>query len=234
MKFTKREKEILRQCWFFKEMEDQEIVTFLKQSNSYCKAYGKGEVIFYEGDIVNQIGIILSGSCAIVKLYPDGSEHLFQKLSVGYLTGVEIACTNKKFSPYSICCLEDVKLLTFSYQCLEQKGMIEESKRVWLQNRLLQFIASENIRKYYKINILSTRSLRERILLYLEIQQRKKATEQFEIPFDRNQFANYLCVNRSALSKELAHMKRDGILKYHKNKFQILGCELSRQNDEQH
>lgn len=228
MEFTIQQQEIIKRCWLFQEMKEEEITDFLKQSHSACQQYGKEEVIFYEGDRINQIGIILSGSCAIVKMYPDGSEHLFQRLSVGHLIGAEISCTNKKISPYSICCLEKVQVLLFSYQYLEKEGMIKETQRLHLQNRLLQFIASENIRKYYKINILSSRSLRERILLYLEIQQKKQGTKEFEIPFDRNQFANYLCVNRSALSKELSKMKADGILAYHKNKFQLLACALSK------
>lgn len=222
MEMTKQEKKQLQQCWIFQELSIEEILNFLQQSHSYCKRFGKGEIIFYEEEIVDQIGIILSGSLAIIKWYQNGNEHLFQKLDTSYLVGAEIACTKTKISPYSLQALEDTKILLFSYQYLEKEGEMKEKIRLQIQNRLLQFIASENIRKYYKINILSTHSLRERILLYLQIQKRKRGTNYFEIPFDRNQLANYLCVNRSALSNELSNMRKEGILRYHKNRFELL------------
>lgn len=221
MELTKEEKKIIKTGSLFQEIPEPQVLEFLDQIGSFIRVYGKGEFLFYERACVDQIGIVLFGMAAIVKQYPDGSEHLFQKLYAGYLTGMEIACTATQLSPYSTCCLSDTKILFFSYKKLEQRA-----SRDWIslqiQNRLLKLIASENIRKYYKINILSTRSLRERILLYLRIQQKKKGKAEFEIPFDRSQLANYLCVNRSALSKELAKMQADGLIRYQKNHFCIL------------
>lgn len=222
MNLTKEEERLIQESAIFNEFSSEELREFFKNIGAYVKLYGKGEFLFYEGDIVDQIGVILSGEVAIVKLYPDGAEHLLQKLKEGYMTGIEIACTEKKVSPYSTCSLSDVKILKIPYQYIEEEGTIEEKQRLKLQNKILKFIASENIRKYYKINILSSRSLRERILLYLEVQSRKRQSLCFEIPFDRAQFANYLCVNRSALSKELSKMQEAGLIRYHKNKFEIL------------
>ncbi len=222
MEMTIQEKTLLQQCLLFQELSMEEIIYFLKESHSYCKILGKGEMLFYEEEKVEQIGILLSGSMTIIKMYQNGNEHLFQKLDTSYIIGAEIACTKTKISPYSVQALEDTKILLFSYQYLEKDGDKDEKIRLKIQNHLLQFIASENIRKYYKINILSTHSLRERILLYLQIQKRKRGSNYFAIPFDRNQLANYLCVNRSALSNELSNMQKEGILRYHKNRFELL------------
>ena len=222
MNVTIAEEEILTACSIFYGISKEELFQFFKEANAHIKSYGKGEVLFYEGDFYDQISVILSGEAAIVRLYPDGTEHLFQKLSVGHLVGIEVACTETKISPYSTCALTDMKVLKFSYRCLETEGRVEERKRLFIQNQILKFIASENIKKYYKINILSSRSLRERILLYLEIQRKKKKSNVVTIPFDRIEFANYLCVNRSALSKELSKMQGEGLIRYHKNKFEIL------------
>ena len=219
---TKEELQIVKNSWLFQELSMEEFHFFVKTTYSHFKCVGKRELLFWEEETINQIGIIVSGSMAIIKLYSNGNEHLFQKLGKGYILGAEIACTKTKMSPYSVQALEDSKIFTFSYDYLEEKRKLPEELRLKIQNHLLQFIASENIRKYYKINILSTHSLRERILLYLQIQKRKKGTNCFEIPFDRNQLANYLCVNRSALSKELSSMRSDGILKCYKNKFELL------------
>lgn len=85
-------------------------------------------------------------------------------------------------------------------------------------NNILKTIAHENVRKYYKIEILSRKSIRERILIYFSIQQKMKKSDTFSIPFDRQQLAEYLCVNRSALSHELSLMQKEGILKTKRNK----------------
>lgn len=222
MILSKYEENQLKKCLFFQEMSIEHMKEVIQSIGMYKRTYGKGQMLFQEGEFIDTIGIILQGECAIIKLYPDGKEHFLQKLNTGCLIGIEIACTSSKISPYSILCLEETLVLFFSYKKIEQVGFMKEEIRLELQKVILQWIASENIKKYYKINILSTNSLRERILLYLQLQRRKAGSNTFTIPFDRAQFANYLCVNRSALSKELGKMQRENIIRCKKNIFTIL------------
>ncbi|WP_412523920.1 Crp/Fnr family transcriptional regulator [Clostridium sp. JS66] len=91
-----------------------------------------------------------------------------------------------------------------------------------MMKNILKTIAHENIRRYYKIEILSRKSIRERILIYLTIQQKMNKADTFFIPFNREQLAEYLCVNRSALSHELSLMQKDGILETKRNKITII------------
>lgn len=222
MVLSKYEENQLKECLLFQKMSMEWMKEIIETIGGYKKTYGKGQMVFQEGDLVDTIGIILQGECGIIKLYPDGKEHFLQKLQAKYLTGIEIVCTSSKISPYSILCLEETTLYFFSYKKIEQAGLMKEEIRLELQKVILQWIASENIKKYYKINILSTTSLRERVLLYLQLQRRKAGKDTFTIPFDRAQFANYLCVNRSALSKELGRMQRENIIQCKKNTFTIL------------
>ena len=222
MVVSKYEKNQLKDCILFQKIPMEWTEEFIETIGGYKKTYGKGQMVFQEGEIVETIGIILQGECGIIKLYPDGKEHFLQKLYKKYLVGIEIVCTSSKISPYSILCLEETTVYFFPYKKLELSGFLKEEIRLELQKNILQWIASENIKKYYKINILSTNSLRERILLYLYLQKRKAGKDTFTIPFDRAQFANYLCVNRSALSKELGKMQREGVIICKKNTFTIL------------
>ena len=80
----------------------------------------------------------------------------------------------------------------------------------------------ENLRQHQKLDLLSVPNMRDRVYRYLSYQQAKQKTQVFEIPFSREQMADYLCVNRSALSRELSMMKKDGIIRYRKNKFELL------------
>ena len=92
-------------------------------------------------------------------------------------------------------------------------------KSIWQQ--LMILISQENMRKHYRIAILSQKSLRSRILTYLTMQAERLGTTTFEIPFNREELADFLCVNRSALSHELKQMKQEGILTTKKNRFTI-------------
>lgn len=96
---------------------------------------------------------------------------------------------------------------------------MREEIRLSLQERFLQFIANENIRNFYKIDMLSSRNAREKILKYLRIQKRRQKDGVIEISYDREELASYLCMNRSVLSHTLSEMRREGILDFRKNRF---------------
>lgn len=83
-------------------------------------------------------------------------------------------------------------------------------------------MASDNIRKMHKIEILAERGLRNRILMYLEILHRKSGTDTVSVKMSREQLAQYLCVNRSALSNELNKMKREKIIDFERDQFRFL------------
>jgi CRP-like cAMP-binding protein len=97
---------------------------------------------------------------------------------------------------------------------------------IW--RRLLTIISNENIRKHYRLAILSTRGLRDRILIYLSMQAGRAGNSTFSIPFSRDELASFLCVNRSALSHELSLMEQDGLIRFHKNEFSLLLDGTSR------
>ena len=89
------------------------------------------------------------------------------------------------------------------------------SFNAWIKN-------DENMKKAYRLAIMSRNGLRERILAYLTMQAAKRGTNTFTIPFSREELAAFLCVNRSALSHELSLMRQEGLLDFHKNNFSLL------------
>lgn len=217
-----------------------EIVKILAKSRLFCdvgeeklravffglqgtvKQYHKGEAVLCEGDIANYIGILLKGSLCVTKVFLDGEHSLIQHLEPLNMVAADIACTHTKKSPYFIYAKEETSIFTVPYAIIEKQGKINEEVRLCIINNILKNIAHENIRKYYKIEILSRKSLRERILIYLTIQQKIKKSDTFSIPFNREQLAEYLCVNRSALSNELSRMQKEGILEIKRNRFTML------------
>ena len=99
-----------------------------------------------------------------------------------------------------------------------------------LLGNLLHFVGNQNIRKYYKIDALSVKSARQRILKYLTAQAGRSGSTTFTIPFDREAMANYLCLNRSVLSHTLKELEGEGVLTFRKNRFTLFPEKLSGQH----
>ena len=104
-------------------------------------------------------------------------------------------------------------------------GTLPEEIRQKLLQRLLTFVADENIRKEYRLAILFQKGLRDRIMTFLTMQASKRKTNTFTVPFTRDEMASYLCVNRTCLSHEVSLMEQEGILTFKRNTFTLLGNE---------
>ena len=113
-------------------------------------------------------------------------------------------------------------LLHFPIAMVLEPGLLPEPQRQTIQSELLTIIAHENMRKDYRLAILSRKGIRDRLMTYLTMQAAKRGTSTFTIPFDREALASFLCVNRSALSHEITVMKQEGIIQCRKNTFTLL------------
>ena len=103
---------------------------------------------------------------------------------------------------------------------------LPEADRLIMMESLLGLIAGENLRKMSQIEIISQKGLRSRILTFLAIQRSFFGCDEFTVPYNREELADYLCVNRSALSHELRRMEQEHLLYCRKNIFRILDAEL--------
>ena len=101
---------------------------------------------------------------------------------------------------------------TCTHACVFHQTLIENMVRI---------IARKNRELMRKVEVVSKRNLREKILAYLSIQSQTQGKKHFEIPLGRVEWAEYLCADRSALTRELAKMKAEGIIDYHRNYFEI-------------
>ena len=201
----------------------QEIVPAL---NGTIKFFEKGALLLDEGEYVDYIGIILSGKLAVSNFYSTGDENLVNKLEPSYSFGLEITCTYEKISPFSIYALTDSEVFIFNQDVIFKKGFIPEEYRSIILQDVLKFIANENMRKYHKIKIISHYKLRQKIIAYLLFEKQKNKSNVFTIPYNRDELSKFLCVNRSALSHELSKMQKEGLIKFDKNRFEIISINL--------
>lgn len=180
------------------------------------KKYRKNATIFFTGDIVDKICLIESGSVRGEKTYANGELHIVSVFEEGSLFGLEIAASRSRESAIDFISNEDSTILFISMNSIEKSNYAKQMHKV-----LSNMLADENIKLSHKIEILAQRGLRERILVYLSVLRNKSGSNTVTIKMSREQLAQYLCVNRSALSNELHKMKKEGIIDFKGQKFTL-------------
>jgi CRP-like cAMP-binding protein len=185
------------------------------------KVYQKDEVILLSGNLVSSIGLVISGSVKITKTDMDGRMIILAKMGASKLFGETFACAGIDHSPVTVIASDDdTEILFMNYRkiittcpssCFFHNKLIEN---------MLKIVAKKNLMLNEKIEILSKRTTREKLLSFFDLHRGNQKI--FKLPFDREEMAQYLCVDRSAMSNELGKMKKEGIIKFKKNVFEIL------------
>ncbi len=212
---------ILSKVKLFNNIEESEILSLMTCLEARINNYEKGEFIFTVGDKVDTVGIILRGSAHIIRENIEGDRTIISTLGVGDYFAEAICCAGVEESPVSVQVSSDstILLLNFSHilhtchnSCMFHTKLIEN---------MLYVIANKNIALQNRMEIISQKSLRLKVINYLQTLAMKQGNN-ITIPFNREEFADFLCVDRSSLSHELSRMKEDGLIDYHKSNFRLL------------
>lgn len=195
-----------------------------------CMTLNRGDLFIRDGQKVTFFGILESGEMNATKLYKDGSQSLILKYVPSYMVGVDIAATKRQSSTYYITAAKDSRIYVIDYEKIAKPGCVEEADRLLLMESVLALIAGENQLKMSKIEILSRKGIRDRILTFLAIQRSLTGRDEFDIPYNREEMAEFLCVNRSALSHELRLMEKENLIYCRKNHFKIIQAELYKRD----
>lgn len=201
----------------FGNLKKSEYIDAFEQLKVTGRKYGRGEAVYYEGDIINNVCIVDSGSICAEKTYHDGEIHIVEVFEEGAIFGLEFAMSKTKKSAVDFISNEDSIVVFVSLNFI-----LKSDCAMKIQTMLTYELADNNIRMANKVEILAERSLRERILVYLNILTGKAGSNTVTVRMNREQMAQFLCVNRSALSNELNKMKKEGVIDFHKDKFTIL------------
>ncbi|MCL2045592.1 MAG: Crp/Fnr family transcriptional regulator [Oscillospiraceae bacterium] len=184
------------------------------------RSFRKGSYIVMAGDEVTHIGMILSGSVKVIKEDYDGNIFIMTELGKSDLFGEAFACAGVKRSPVTIQATTKTEVMFIDFQKVLSTCSSACSFHTKLIENMLSLIAQKNLLLNQKIDILSKRSTREKLLAFLEMF--RIDGNKFLIPYNREEMALYLCVDRSAMSYELSKMRDEGIIRYKKNEFEIL------------
>lgn len=181
----------------------------------------KGEIISFEEEQIKQIGILLSGSVDIIKEDIWGNKTLLLRLGKDGMFGETFACGEDNSSVVTFLASENAEILFLPfYRVMHNCTMACVFHHRLIEN-MVKILAQKNRDYMRKIEIVSKRTIREKILTYLSVQAQAQGSRYFEIPLGRIELAEYLCVDRSALTRELAKMKQEGLIDFDKNCFRI-------------
>ena len=184
--------------------------------------FKKGDIVAFEGDNLKHIGIIISGAVDMVKEDLWGNKTMLVRMRKDELFGETFACGSDNLSVVTFMVSEDAKVLFMPFDRVMHSCTMACQFHHRLIENMVKIIADKNRDLMRKVDVVSKRTIREKLLAYLSIQAQVQNARYFEIPLGRVELAEYLCVDRSALTRELAKMKEDGLIDYDKNCFRIL------------
>ena len=183
-------------------------------------SYKKGEVIFAAGSMVTEIGLVLSGSVRIEHTDLWGDKGILNITPAGGVFAESYACIPDEPMLVDAVANEDSDILFINVPGLFSFGPLWERQNRLIQN-LLMISAEKNLQLSRRSLHTSPKTIRGRLFSYFSQQVSAQGSSRITIPFDRQQLADYLNLDRSALSKELGKMKRDGLIAYYRNRFEI-------------
>lgn len=212
----------------FYEIQEADVAPMLKCLGAHFSSYAKGAYISLAGNLLHNVGLICEGNIHMIREDIWGDKSIIDILSAGNLFGESFACgTLPVVSDISFVATArtQVLYLPFSRVLHSCANSCEFHHR--LTRNMVDQIADKNIRLMEKMEILSKKTIRGRILAYLSQQSQAYGQTTFPSPLSRMELAEYLCVDRSALSRELGRMKNERIIDFEKNVFHLLPQEES-------
>ena len=196
----------------FAGIDGREISAMMSCLNPKIIEIPKGDPVFLEGDEAGFIGFVLEGAVQIVRDDFYGNRSILSTATQGQLFAEAFACAQSPYMPVSGYATNDSKIVLFS--CKKMLTVCTSACRFHNQlvRNLLTVVSQRNLDLSNKIQIMSQKTTREKLMAYLLNQAKLSGKAEFTIPFDRQALADYLGVERSAMSWELSKLRKEGVL----------------------
>ena len=211
----------LKKAKLFQGLEDNNVETIFHFLKPTEREYCKNDIIINQGESVSKIGILKKGTAISTKYHYNGDVQILRLYQQGEVISLDAVNTSFLTSPVTLISQSDSTVIFFPYQKIFETDLVSPEAKKIIMSNCSEILSNELIRLMYKIDVLSKRTLRERILTYLSVIREKNDRDSFDISMNQEQFAQYLCVNRSVLSKELNRMRKSGLIDYKRNRFTL-------------
>ncbi|MBQ8250153.1 MAG: Crp/Fnr family transcriptional regulator [Clostridia bacterium] len=219
-------KEVLRRCPLFRDISDDELIPMLGCLGADVREYKRGDMIFSEGDTAKFLGIVLSGEVQIEQVDYYGNRDIVGSVGVGGIFGETFACAKVESLPVDVICVSDCEIMLVGVGRITKSCSNACAFHSMVIYNLMQMVAEKNLMLHKKIEIISRRTTREKLMAYLLYEAKRAGSDTFEIPYDRQSLADYLDVDRSGLSVEISKLRAEGIIEADKKHFTLLTGEF--------
>lgn len=213
--------EILRRSPLFRGIGPEELSALLDCMGGRPRRMKKGDTILSAGEPATHLGIVLAGRVQVSRLKADGQRIVMGEIRPGHLFAESFACARAEALPVTVTAGADGAVLLLDSRRLSSPCSAACSFHSRLISNLLSVLAHKNLSLADKVEYLSGRNIRERLLAYLEDLCLKAGKNTVTVPFDRQALADYLCVDRSALSRAIGQLRQEGVLEADRGKFTL-------------
>lgn len=214
--------EILKKCPLFEDILDDDLIRMLVCLGARVEFFDKKYTVLSEGLPARYIGVVLSGAVQVSQTDYYGNRSLLGTIGASGVFAEEFACAETRSIPVTVIADEPSEIMLIEcshilYTCKNNCGFHQR-----LIFNLMKELAEKTIVFHQKIEITSKRTTRDKLMTYLNIRAKETGSDNFEIPFDRQELADYLEVDRSGLSAEIGKLRSEGILESEKKWFRLL------------
>jgi len=212
----------IKDCPLFEGITDGQLDSLFDCLAAKKETYKKDEFIFRADDRAVLVGVLLSGGANVIQEDFWGNRTILTHVVTGELFGESFSCAETERLPVGVIATEASEIMFIDYRKIVTvcaSACVFHSRLI---SNMMRILADKNIMLTRKMEVISRRTTREKLLAFLSAQAMQAKKNVVRIPFNRQELADFLCVERSALSRELSRMKKDGVLDYNKNRFTLI------------
>lgn len=209
----------IKRSELFAGISEEGIQQMLICFNAKKKKYEEGQIIFSGGEKINQMGIVLCGRVYMESNDITGNKSIIRELIVGDILGDLYALSRNGRLIFDAVAHEEAELLFIDVDKVMTPCDKACTRHLTTMKNLLTELAGKACNLDRKLSHMSMRTTREKLMSYLTEEAKQQNTDSVKIPFNRQELADYLCVDRSAMSKELHRMKKEGLIDFSGNIF---------------
>ncbi len=216
----------LKTTKIFKDANEFECQAMMFCFKTRFKTFDKNEIIVSQGDELEYVILILKGAAIAQNIDSLGEISILSQLKCGDTYGVESAFAGEKFYKDNLIATEKSLVLFLNTHRLLNPCPNKCKRHDFVLKNLMQTVAESSMKLLDKLYHMSKKSTREKLMSYFISMSKKSNSTYFEIPFNKTELANYLSVDRSAMSTELSKMKAEGLIDFDKKQYHIIKKEL--------
>lgn len=213
---------ILKRTQLFAGVGDDEIISMLSCLNARLNNFKKGEYVLRQGEHLSDIIVLLEGSLHVQKDDYWGNRSLLNQIDVGEMFGEAYVAPASGGVLNDVIAVNDSTVILFDVRRILTTCPTACRFHAMVVKNMFFAISEKNRQLVQKLGHMSKRSTREKLISYLSEEAKRSNSPNFTIPFNRQQLADFLSVDRSAMSNELCKMRDEGLIEFEKNQFKLL------------